>query len=1307
MSVARVFVLLLVAQWAAAQSGLRIISDRYNTFVLNGLFQQNHTMTVQCTDSDFGIWRYLSVNRADGTSNTVGVRCNAPTYSYTTERVGYVAADGLSLLFSNCLVQNPYGYDPNLLAQIDLSRAPTNPGQVVAQAIHRRKLVHELRPESLARPFHKRKFWASVISGLVGGVLACALPLGLCGGGGGADPAKLAELNTQVGILQGTTATLVQTTNNMAGQITSLFTAQSEFASTVAGSLTTTTQLFNQQLDLANKSLQAQKDTTDYLTYLNGGLSQDLGNLRTQLGGTQTQVSALETQVLAGFNVSAGNLAAVVRDMNYVSGNLSLQLNTSNTQFANRLGYLRARVEKLTVTTQTQLMQINDLLRNTQARRALAEFTQTKIPVIIDQGFVPFLGNLGTAPSADSSEFVWKMGIEVSRVLYIRNSGGLSAQQLDVAWYCSTAKLIEFGNSVSTWLDIFRQFGPSNCNNTLAGNCTCWAVSQRFSCATTSLAYASSDWLNKTDLRNSSVCTSAVTTDAAVSHVTLDSLLVVLSSVCNDGTWDSLDLRVISGMLGRSAAIPLNTAVCGMVFDTLADVSTTGNNFMYAMLFYLQLAFAKVYVSSDSYAKYIYGTVPDGVTTIDDPLGMVNGTDVRCYYSTFMSFDGVHPMLPVYKMTFASTSASVTMSLDNVTTNDITQITQAVPTDFLLGPLDSQFVVGDPADPGSIIDAPFSAITLSPSPQGRCGGLDYAITDHPDNFTISKWNTNNRAIFDHFCATNVPSYFKRTLDGDGLCTGTALAGEGTWCSIRQNFEISSTVGGFQLQPRTGTGATTIVEMIIPDGNITSLLFSECPSVSLQQTAPNVATLRLGNPRPDNDITVAIVLGGECAATVPSFTIPKNTQRDYLIPVCSGTTSSSRTVSVFRYDTAQQLHVCGNTTNITVDRQTFINQFSTPDILQTQVINQLELDSNQLALQRAMNDIRDIVAQLAIASVKAQLSTGIQLDVLSYDNFRVVLDRLQDNSVITAALVNTTRNTTLFDYSGAFAQYSIDQYAYIEQMNSTINGSRFILDTLAQQAYNASSLAAQIAQLTNTTNLAVAEWRAAVEAYANATLASIQATYAALSSIQATGPLGLSALSGFFGSVGGFLMDEVLDPGMELFKEGIGFIAKAAVGVANFAAEIVRTGINGLLGLTGQMFQIFFWIFVAVGGVVAIAGIAAAIGYFGNPQIKALLKGEFSTEHLADHAKARQSELDAQNRAAAAARAASNQPTPGAATTAAAQPAASSTQPTTAGDTGYVYDDARERVRQAMRYQRVPQASDGGEYDRMPKRRYKK
>ena len=1205
-------VFVTLAALGEAQDGLRILSQYKSSFVLNGVFQQNNTVTVQCTQSDFGIWRYLTLTKADGTTQALGVRCNAPEYQYTKTLVGYIPNDGIALLYSNCLLQSPYGFDPSLLAVVDFSRAPTNPGQLVAQSIHRHKAVMRHRPEN--RATKHRKIFGALLGGVVGGALYCAIAG--CGGGGGLDQGKLDALNTRVDTLQQTTANLQVATTAMAGQITTLFTAQSQFATQISSSLQTTTQLFEQQLTLANQSLQAQRDTTDYLTYLNGGLTNDLTNLKAQLGGTQDQVASLEQSVLAGFNVSAGNLAAVVRDLNYVSGNLSQQINTSSTACMNRLGYLRARVEKLSGKLQAQLTNVNDLIRNTQARRALAEFTQQELTGIINQGYTPFLVDLGTAPSADSSEFVWKMNIEVSRVMYIRNSGGLTAQQLDVAWYCSTQQLIRFGDSVSTWMDIFSHFGPTGCNNTLAGNCTCWAVSQRYSCATTSGAYNASDWLLQSDLRASNVCTSAVTTSDAVSHVTLDSLLVVLSAVCNDGTWNNENLRVISGMMGRSASVPYNGAVCGMVFDTLADVSATGINFMYGILFYLQLSFGKVYVTSDSFAKYIYGTVPEGVTTVEDPLATVNGTDMRCFYSSFMSFDnGVEPMLPVYKLTFASTTASVSMSLDNVTANDVTEVTAAVPEDIVLPPSD-EYVVGDPADPSVCYNAPYSALSLSPSSQGRCGGLDYALVDHPDNFTISKWNVANRAIFDHFCATNVASYYRRTLNGQGLCTGTALVGEGSQCTIRQNFEVSSVVGGVKYTPRAGTTATSIVRMIIPDGNLTSLIFSECPSVSLQQTAPNVATLTLGNPRPDSDITVAIVLGGACSATVSSFTIEKNTQRPYLIPVCSGATSSARTVTVYRYDSQQQLQLCGNTTSFTVDRQTFISNFATPDLLQVNVTTQIQLDSNQLALQRGMNDLRDIMAQIAIASVKSQLSTGIQLDVATYNLWQSVMGRIQDNAVLTANLIDTTRDTSLANYSAAFSTYSTAQDANIAAMNATINASRALLDVLSQQAYNASSLAAHLAELTNTTNIAINYWNTLFNENLNATLAVTQGVVGVLNSIHFDSPVGLAGLSDFFGGIGSFLENKIIDPGIAKLVSGLEYIARAAVGAANFVKDFVSDGLKALTGIAGNIFAIIFWILVAIGGFAGLYLLYMARATIGNKsQIGRAMRNELSISDL--------------------------------------------------------------------------------------------
>lgn len=1216
------FVLLAVIVSLASGQTLTILSQYKNAFVLNGVFQQTNTMAIQCFDTDYGIWRYLIVTKADNTASTVGLRCNAPTYIFTKTLVGYIPEDGTSLLFSNCLLQNPYNVDPTLGVTADISRAPTNPGEVVSLAIHRRKQQMEHRNDEIRTmhgiPKHRKcPICVALVGGIIGGYLYCTIQG--CGGGGGADQKELDNLNTQVGTLQTTTNNLVTATNAMAGQITTLFTAQSTFATTVSGALDTTTQLFNQQLALANASLAMQQNTTDYLTYLNGGLTQDLGNLHTQLSGTQDQLLALESSVSSGFNVTAGNLANVVRDLNLLSINLTTQINTSSTTCTNRLGYLRARLEQLTGATQAQIAQLNDLVRNTQARRNLASFIQANLQGIIDGGYTPFLANLGSPPSPDTSEFVWKINIEVSRVLYIRNNAGLSAQMLDVNWYCNTGQLIAFGSTVSSFLDVMSHFGPSTCNATLAGNCTCWAVSQRYSCPTTTAAYNHTDWFLQSDLRASNICTGAVVTNPVQVHVTLDSLLAVFSAVCNDGTWNNANLRVLSGMMGRSASVPYNPLVCTMVFDTLADVTNTGLNFMYAVMFYLQLSFSKVYVGSDIYAKYLYGTVPDSVTTIEDPLATINGSEVKCFYSTFMSYNtGVQPMLPVYRLDFVSSTMTVSMTINNVSVSDVSQVTQSVPDSIVLPPTGS-FVAGEPADPSTSFNIPFNLMSASPSAKERCGSPTYPMVDDPANFTVTKWGIENRAVFDHFCGTNVASYYKRTLNGQGLCTGTALIGEGSLCTIRQDFVISSVAGGVEFQPRVGTSSSGIVDVILPDGNVTSIIFSSCPSVSLSQTAPNVATLTLGNPQPTTDITVAIVLTGDCAATTPSFTIPANQQKDFLIPLCLGKTTSFRAINIFRYDSTGQLQPCGNTTNFTVDRQTFINQFTTPDIIQTNITAQLAVDSNQLAIEQSLNNMRGIMANMMITQIQAQLSTGIQFSTDIYTQFATILTQLQYNGQLTSDLANATRNTQLYNYDANLAAYVASSNAYVAQGNATLNASRALLNTLAQQAYNASSLAAQIAILTNSTNNAVNNFANALDAYANATLAALQTTVAFLNSIHFSSATGLGGLSDFFGGIGSFLINKVVDPGIAGLVGGIEYVAKQAVGALDWAEGLVDRALNGLLGLANGVFQILWWVLIAVVGVMLFGAIGgAAYLIMTNPQLKALLKGDLRSTDLADY-----------------------------------------------------------------------------------------
>jgi hypothetical protein len=1195
-----------------------ILSTYLNAYALNGVLYQNMTLTIQCTDADYGITRYLTITMADGTTSLLGIQCSAPTYLYTTTLVGYVPNNGVFQGYSSCLMQSPFTVDPSTVPQIDFNRSPANPGQIVALSKHKQRLAREDgRHESI----HMQRHWdrKSFFDG--GNSLANFMSFGLyctfkdCSGSNGPD---LTDLTNKVDQLQGAKDALNASITALANGLTTYITTQANLSAATTASITSLQTLMDQNIDRATTSIMIQQNTTDYLTRLNQGLTTDVSNMQANIVATQTSVATLSANLAANFNITQGNINNVVYNVNLALANLTASTNTGFNRTTKSLAYLRARLDKLIENIQQQIGQINAIQRNTQGRRAESQWFHALLQPTLTAGLTPFLLNLGVPPSGDSNDLVWKLNIEVTRIMYIRNNLGLTAQQVDVGWYCNTQKLLDFGSSVSSFSDLLRRFGPSDCNASIAESCECWATSQRYSCPTTSSAVNASNWLTSTDLRNSTVCNgSAVTTSTLTVHVTLDTLFAMFAAVCSDGT-DATDgygkLRVLSGQTGLQGSVPYNALVCPMVYDTIIDVANTGQNFMYATFFYLQMAFSKVYTSSDYYARYVYGVVPDGVTTRTDDMAVINGTDAKCHYHGFMSYDtGTVPMLPVYKIEFASQQTVVTTTINNVTSSTITDVTVSVPNSLVL-PITDTVVIGDPADPSAIFNVPYTDCSISLSPEGRCGHITYPIIDSPSNFTMYKWDAFNNQPFDAFCATNVASYYRRTLNGQGLCTGSALIGEGAWCTTRTSFAISSRVGGFAAQPRVGTSSTVIARAIIPNGNLTQIIFSSCPSYSLVQDAPNVARLTLGNPRIDADITVAIVLGGDCAATTSSFVVPKNNQRDFFVPVCVGTSSSSRTISIFRYDSNDVLQPCGNTTNITVDRATFISTFNTPDLIQTAITTQTVMDSNQLALMQSNIDLRNQLAQLVLVQAQSTVALGLQIPQASYNASLALLTALNLAAITDAQRLNATRNTQLYNYTSSFNSYAGNVAGLLASQQASINASQATLTTLASQVFDATSLAAQLGNLSVSVNALIFNFSAALVNYANLDVVAQRATISTFSQIHSSPGL----FSDLFGGIGGVLTgvidagDDVFHGSVDLLKTGIGAVVTAVVAVAQVAYDIVKAGLQALMGMAASLFQGIFYAMMAIVGLMVLIAVYYA---FQSPQLRKILKNELSSADL--------------------------------------------------------------------------------------------
>jgi hypothetical protein len=367
---------------------------------------------------------------------------------------------------------------------------------------------------------------------------------------------------------------------------------------------------------------------------------------------------------------------------------------------------------------------------------------------------------------------------------------------------------------------------------------------------------------------------------------------------------------------------------------------------------------------------------------------------------------------------------------------------------------------------------------------------------------------------------------------------------------------------------------------VPQGSITQSILSDCPGQTLVQTNPNVATLTLSNPRSDIDIQVAIQITGDCSLTVPSFLVPKLQSRDYLIPVCVGKLSSLRTVHVLRYGDDSNLYACGNVTNITVARDTFINTFNTPDLIHVNITRMLTQDQVNLQMFNSIIQQSQAIASVITAIPQIFASYGVSMTANATNTLEASLQLLVDQLLATAASINGSRDASLADITDLFNQFKGGLQAAQDTGLGYLHDAQALLDKLAGENVNASSVLADLIALTNLTNANLDKAIASLLAFANATEAVAVATLNQFAAMNAGGGGGLGVLGPFFGLIG----NAIVTVGNDAYN-GVKTVINAAAKEAEFLDNIF----HGALGFGADIFKIVIYGLMVVAGIAVIAG----------------------------------------------------------------------------------------------------------------------
>ena len=849
-------VLSLLVLVTYAQPGLKIISQRTNLYTNGVTVIANNTIEVECGDGDFGVYRYATISQSGGNTIQLGVLCSPPVWTYTLTPQGYIARDARVDTLTNCMAQDSGSLSGDE-AHALIDRTTT--GVTLNNLRRKRQLMH-----LHGRRGHRKILWATVGVSLVAGFFAgMAGGAAYCAAAGCVLKGEFNALEKRVTTLQDTAANLGTALDEFKGTFQTYTDLQSQLAGVNNDRFETIESLTANSVNNTQTQLQYAESNVAFLNSLTQNLTNDISNIQIRAATTDANLAQMGQDLAAGISGVSAALADYIARQNNATLNVTTRLSDLSIILNRNLQTLNSKVTDGFSTLQSQLLVMHDNIINTQPRRALAAWSQQKLLDIDAIGFTPFTPDTGTAPRDDSDPAVWRTLMETHRVLYVRNNLGLTAQQLDISYFCTTTAVIDYIQPMKSASDFFLGMGPVGCNTSIPQSCRCWIKTQRSSCTTNSTWVAQNTiWRNVTGgiVLNGTygICTAAVSVQAAVTHTTFSTFLDLLGTICGEGTYVSdPTYRVMSGQLSRGSNMPYNPTVCGAGLDVIIDVPTTGNSFINAIIGYMGLAFTVVRESANYYSTFVYGQAPSGLTTVEDPLIVLNGVNARCLFTGMTSYDLDGGLLPVYRMDFVSATSSVTVKLDGVVSDVVTQVSVSVPSSIVL-PGASTAVVGDPSDTSEIWNAPESELPLSPVARAREDHLTYPIAPDEASFNVTAWQTRSNVQFNHFAGAATAAYYHRDINGTGQCTGTSLPGEGDWCIIRNNFAISPAVGGVTLTPLTGTGAIGRALLTSPDGAVMSVIFSDCPGVALAQNSPNVATLTLSNPRPDNDITVAIV-----------------------------------------------------------------------------------------------------------------------------------------------------------------------------------------------------------------------------------------------------------------------------------------------------------------------------------------------------------------------------------------------------------------------------------------------------------------
>lgn len=842
------------------------------------------------------------------------------------------------------------------------------------------------------------------------------------------------------------------------------------------------------------------------------------------------------------------------------------------------------------------------LAHNYDLTRAFTRLMQLSLADNQNIGLTPFLQDLGQQPNADP--FVYNLPIESVRLMYITSGSGNSiGHQTSYTFTCNALYLVSHLQAWFSWMDFIQTIGPTGCDPTTAAGttaCACYIVVKTASCNLATNALNSSDWKLNLQLTNNT-CQGTISTPTPVTYYDGITFLNLVQTTCTAiGGPSTIIMGAVTQQLRTTFVSQLST--CTTTWQNLAS-PIGGAGIAFGILSIWETAYALMIQNSQVITAFYDGVMAQGASFRQDKFVRAYGSAGSYDEFAYMSYGS--QMDPVYRLTStgAVANAVVVVSGFNSASVGAASITPGVTV-----PLTSydNAVIGDPGSTTSIVNAPFTAISLSNVATVRENTYTYAMVPDGSAFTYSAWlawnypqasRNDTTGLFNHYAATLTPNLVDTTIDpSTGMCVGAQSFTGGSWCDIRSAYRVTTFLNqqtsamGLQLEPR-GSGAAYTFDVVVTEGTISQSVVSACASLAFQATGAGTNVLLTNSL--STTVRLAMVLNAvsrACYLEYPNVYVGPQQVASQFFPFCH----ASMLLDVYYYDEANVRHACSNMigVNITTTQSQYLAMGNAPVPVinqQTQII----ADSVNTAMIQVFNLMQSMILETTSSQLTLMVYSGLPVPNATAffqnvaDSQREYAKKLADiianNTILSAFDPNTFTNATK----------ALDT---LKDQNSQLNETLLLLNEQVAINIKLAALESVTAQQMNVSlaNLEVAR-AAYVDAeikWSNAVLNWAQTSLDAFKHLQQQAGSGFGAL---FGSLVITALAEVCGLGKDII-DGIVSVAddleKLAEKVWDGFVELVKKAIDTL----GGIFSKFISDILIILALVAAGCIGAAMLY---------------------------------------------------------------------------------------------------------------